>query len=88
MNLLDFKSEFNNFTDVFSIILFLLVSPLCINVKKSFFCIISETTFLVNFQKAFGNLLLKFILTIASLGKHSEDSRVNVLYKWECKISH
>ena len=52
--------------------------------KKGFFRIKSETIFIVNFQSSFGNSLLKPILIIASLNKHSENSRVNVLYKF-CK---
>ena len=100
MNLLDFKREFVNFTDFKNIRISKSCLQLCpgrnhvsecfqffflliiLSVKKV--CIRSETIFRVNFQYAFRNSLLKFILIIASLTKHSENLRVNILYKF-CK---
>ena len=93
MNFLDFKREFKNFTDfkiariskilfaimswnkscfqVFSIMCFLLVSPFCDK----------KISFASNQKHLSWWILLKFILTIASLGKHAKYSRVNVLCK-------
>lgn len=60
---------------------FLLVDLHCTSVKKNFFCIKSEATFIVNFQNDFRFFLLKFTLT-ASLDIHYQNSRINVLYKF------